>query len=63
MVTIVTRTGKGSPLTNSEVDANFTNLKSAVETSQSDITDLESTYATQEFAKRVAKKAAIKFGS
>jgi hypothetical protein len=26
MSTIVTRTGKGSPLTNTEVDANFTNL-------------------------------------
>ncbi len=31
MVTIVTRAGKGSPLTNSEVDANFNNLKTAVE--------------------------------
>lgn len=28
MVTIVTRAGKGSPLTNTEVDANFTNLNS-----------------------------------
>lgn len=28
MVTIVTRAGKGSPLTNTEVDANFNNLKS-----------------------------------
>ena len=26
MTTIVTRTGKGSPLTNTEVDANFSNL-------------------------------------
>lgn len=26
MATIVTRSGKGSPLTNTEVDANFTNL-------------------------------------
>ena len=26
MATIVTRTGKGSPLTNAEVDANFDNL-------------------------------------
>jgi hypothetical protein len=26
MATIVTRAGKGSPLTNTEVDANFTNL-------------------------------------
>lgn len=29
MATIVTRAGKGSPLTNAEVDANFTNLNSA----------------------------------
>ena len=29
MTTIVTRTGKGSPLTNTEVDTNFTNLNSA----------------------------------
>lgn len=34
MVTIVTRAGKGSPLTNAEVDANFNNLNSGkVETS------------------------------
>jgi len=31
MVTIVTRAGKGSPLTNTELDANFTNLKSYVD--------------------------------
>ena len=31
MVTIVTRAGKGSPLTNNEVDANFTNLNAAVQ--------------------------------
>lgn len=29
MTTIVTRAGKGSPLTNTEVDTNFTNLNSA----------------------------------
>lgn len=34
MVTIVTRSGKGAPLTNAEVDANFNNLNSGkVETS------------------------------
>jgi len=34
MATIVTRSGKGAPLTNAEVDANFTNLNSGkVETS------------------------------
>ena len=31
MVDIVLRAGKGSPLTNAEVDANFSNLKTAVE--------------------------------
>jgi hypothetical protein len=31
MVDIITRTGKGSPLTHAELDANFTNLKTAVE--------------------------------
>jgi uncharacterized protein (DUF1786 family) len=29
MATIVTRAGKGSPLTHNEVDANFTNLNTA----------------------------------
>lgn len=32
MATIVTRAGKGSPLTNAEVDANFTNLNTEVAT-------------------------------
>ena len=31
MVAVTTRAGKGSPLTNAEIDANFTNLKTAVE--------------------------------
>ena len=31
MVDIVTRAGKGSPLTNAEVDTNFTNLATAVD--------------------------------
>ena len=31
MVTLVTRSGKGSPLTNTEVDTNFTNLNDGVE--------------------------------
>ena len=30
MASITTRAGKGSPLTNAEVDANFTNLNAAV---------------------------------
>lgn len=55
MVTIVTRAGKGAPLTNNEVDANFTNTKVAVEA-------VEANYATQVYTKKVAKKAAIKFG-
>lgn len=39
MVTIVTRSGKGSPLTNSEVDSNFTNLNSGkLETSGGSVT-------------------------
>ena len=31
MTTIVTRAGKGSPLTNTELDANFTNLKTTAD--------------------------------
>lgn len=31
MVDVTTRTGKGSPLTNAEIDTNFSNLKTAVE--------------------------------
>jgi hypothetical protein len=30
MVTIVTRAGKGAPLTNNELDANFVNLNNVV---------------------------------
>lgn len=48
MVTIVTRAGKGSPLTNTEVDANFTNLntgKAAVGTN-TDITSVALTTGT-----------------
>jgi len=45
MSTITTRSGKGSPLTNSEVDANFTNLNSDKYESGDDIVagDLTST--------------------
>jgi hypothetical protein len=49
MITITTRLGKGAPLTNSEVDTNFTNLRdgtvhigAAVETTTIDATDLSS---------------------
>jgi hypothetical protein len=39
MTTITTRSGKGSPLTNDEVDANFTNLNTdKVETSGDSMT-------------------------
>ena len=39
MATIVTRSGKGSPLTNTEVDSNFTNLNTdKLETSGGTIT-------------------------
>ena len=56
MTTIVTRSGKGSPLTNTEVDTNFTNLNSAkLEAAVTSVaaltigttgTDLSSTVAT-----------------
>jgi hypothetical protein len=42
MVTIVTRAGKGSPLTNNEVDANFNNLNSAVSTAVQTIASADS---------------------
>lgn len=42
MSTIVTRAGKGSPLTNTEVDSNFTNLN----TDKIELTDLSVTTAT-----------------
>ncbi len=44
MAAITTRAGKGSPLTNAEVDANFTNLntgKLEARNNLSDITDVE----------------------
>ena len=37
MATIVTRAGKGSPLTNAEVDANFTNLNAELATKQNSL--------------------------
>jgi hypothetical protein len=43
MTTIVTRTGKGSPLTWAEADANFTNLN----TNKLEVTTAASTYLTQ----------------
>ena len=48
MVTIVTRAGKGSPLTNTEVDANFTNLNTgkAAVGANTDITSVALTTGT-----------------
>lgn len=40
MTTIVTRAGKGSPLTNNEVDTNFTNLNSAKLENTNNLSDL-----------------------
>ena len=40
MSTITTRSGKGSPLTNNEVDANFTNLNSDKMEKSSNLSDL-----------------------
>lgn len=45
MSTITTRSGKGSPLTNAEVDSNFTNLNA----DKLEVTDL-SDYVTQNVA-------------
>jgi len=45
MTTIVTRAGKGSPLTNTEVDTNFTNLNSAKAEVSNNLSDLTS-YST-----------------
>ena len=42
MATIVTRAGKGSPLTHTEVDANFTNLNDDKLESSSNLSDVGS---------------------
>lgn len=42
MATIVTRAGKGSPLTNNEVDANFTNLNNGKLETSNNLSDLTS---------------------
>jgi len=47
MAEIVTRAGKGSPLTNNEVDSNFINLNSQADTSTSDIATLQTSKADQ----------------
>lgn len=43
MTTIVTRAGKGSPLTNTEVDTNFTNLNSAKLENTNNLSDVSNT--------------------
>ena len=43
MSTITTRTGKGSPLTNSEVDNNFTNLNADKMEKSGNLSDLTDT--------------------
>ncbi len=40
MATIVTRSGKGSPLTNNEVDANFNNLNSGKLEASNNLSDI-----------------------
>ena len=42
MTTIVTRSGKGSPLKNNEVDANFTNINSGKLEASSNLSDVAS---------------------
>jgi hypothetical protein len=47
MATIVTRAGKGSPLTNAEVDANFTNLNNAKLENANNLSDVSSVSAAR----------------
>lgn len=54
MATIVTRAGKGSPLTHTEMDSNFTNLNTA----KTELTDLAST-ASGKGAAMVGRAAAV----
>lgn len=70
MTTIVTRAGKGTPLTNAEVDANFTNLnddKLEATANLSDVTSVAtartnlSVYSVQE-AQEYATAMAIALG-
>jgi len=48
MATIVTRAGKGSPLTHAEVDANFTNLNDDKLEVSSNLSDLDSAAEARE---------------
>jgi hypothetical protein len=70
MTTIVTRAGKGTPLTNAEVDANFTNLnddKLEATANLSDVTSVATSrtnlnvYSVQE-AQEYATAMAIALG-
>lgn len=48
MTTIVTRAGKGSPLTNNEVDTNFTNLNTAKLENTNNLSDLTNVTTAQQ---------------
>lgn len=47
MASITTRAGKGSPLTNNEVDANFNNLNSGKLETSNNLSDLTSVASAQ----------------
>lgn len=47
MSTITTRAGKGTPLTNNEVDANFTNLNSDKMEKSANLSDLTNVASAQ----------------
>ena len=61
MATIVTRAGKGEPLTNNEVDGNFNNLNTELGTVATSVTDLDEsiTAAEASVAEALASAAAL----
>ncbi len=56
---ITTRAGKGAPLTNTEVDANFTNLQTTANAAET----TANAAADKAYAVRQAKRYARMFGS
>lgn len=56
MATIVTRAGKGSPLTNNELDDNFINLNDQADANTADITANTAAIATKADASALAAK-------
>ena len=58
MATIVTRSGKGSPLTNNEVDANFTNLNTELGT-KADTSSLATVATTGAYADLTGKPTLV----